>query len=131
MLPEVHVNLDRPTIQHIYQLFLPLVPGGALVIGLLATHPCFCPLAGANGLVYYSRIAVMVFIAYITGLMLYAVSVFFAAALSQLAGYMCFRVQKWRPSRNNLLISQNRVWRTVAANFLGAQLTPTLPSGGG
>lgn len=49
MFPEVHVTLDRPTINHIYQLFLPLVPGGTLVIGLRFTHPRFSEIVHAYG----------------------------------------------------------------------------------
>jgi hypothetical protein len=129
LLPDVHVNLDRPTIQHIYQLFLPLVPGGALVIGLLSAHPdWFGRFGAASGVGYYSRIAGIIFLAYAVGLMLFLLSVHFGALLTYYLGNLCARSPKLRPIRTNLSISQNRVWRTVAAEFLGKQLAPTPPA---
>ncbi len=128
MLPEVHVNLDRPAIQHIYQLFLPFVPGGTLVTGLILAHPRFSPLASATSFGRYSRITVAAFAAYIAGLMLYALSVYFGAILSAVASNLWFKIPKWRPFRNNIVISQNRVWRTVAARFLDNPLTPAPPA---
>jgi hypothetical protein len=127
MFPDVHVNLDRPTIQHIYQLFLPFVPGFTLVIGLGVAHPNFASHMAAIGLGYYSRIVVMVFIAYAVGLILHAASLYFGATVSLSMTALYSKVPKWRPFRNNLVISQNRVWRTVAATFLGNQLIPKLP----
>jgi hypothetical protein len=128
MFPEVHITLDRPTINHIYQLFLPFVPGGTLVIGLRLTNPRFSGIVATAGLGRYSRAAVVVFAAYATGLMLYALSVHFAALLSTVAVSLVFKNQRTRPSRDNALISKNPVWRTVAAAFLGDKLIPTVPS---
>jgi len=128
MLPEVHVTLDRPTIQHIYQLFLPFVPGCTLVVGLALAHHSLSPLGAATTLGRYSRIGVAAFGAYITGLTLYALSFYFGSILSVIASNLCFRVQKCRPFRKNLTTSQNHVWRTVAATFLGNQLTPPPPA---
>lgn len=83
LLPDVHVSLDRPTIQHIYQLFLPLVPGGAFVIGLmLARSDLVAYFAVSSGLGYFSRVAAMVFSAYVAGVLLYALSVHFGSLLS-------------------------------------------------
>ena len=127
MLPEVHINLDRLAIHHIYQVFLPFVPGCTLLIGLLLAHPEFSVLAAVAGLGYYSRLAAVVFVAYAAGLVLYAVSAFFGAALSTSASRLCFTIKRWRPIRDNLVISQNRVWRTVAASFLGNKLPPIPP----
>ena len=130
MLPEVHVNLDRPTIHHIYELFLPLFPGGVLVAGLVVAHPQFSIRAAAVGIGYYSRVAAVVFVAYTAGLILYALSTIFGALLSFLLTNLYFGSAKLRPFRNNRTISQNHVWRTVASTFLGQQLVPPPPATG-
>jgi hypothetical protein len=130
MLPEVHVSLDRPTIQHIHQLFLPLVPGGTLVLGLILTHPHSAALAAVQGLRDYQRIALIVFFSYSAGLILYAASGYFASILSLSVATLYYRILKKTTVRNNLKFSQNRVWRTVAAKFLDTQLAPPPPPGG-
>jgi hypothetical protein len=130
MLPEVHVNLDRPTIHHIYELFLPLFPGGALVVGLVVAHPQFSIRAAAAGIGYYSRVTAVVFVAYAAGLILYALSTLFGALLSFSLTNLYFGNPKLRPVRNNRTISQNHVWRTVAATFLGQPLVPPPPATG-
>ena len=128
LLPDVHVTLDRPTIQHIYQLFLPIVPGGTLVLGFVLVHPhSLGHFAAEQGMGYYSLIAAVVFLSYVAGLMLYALSFYFGAILSTSLNELCRRSPKCRPSRNNSSISQNHVWRTVAAAFLGKQLAPSQP----
>jgi hypothetical protein len=128
MIPDVHVNLDRPTIQHIYQLFMPIVPGGTLVIGFVLVHPDYLARLAASGIGYYSRIAAMVFVAYAVGLLLYALSVHFAFIVNTCLAHVVGRSQKLRPLRNNASISQNHVWRTVANAFLGEQLAPVPPT---
>jgi hypothetical protein len=129
LLPEVHVNLDRPTIQHIYQLFLPIVPGGALVIGYAMAHPQHvkCFVAGM-GIGYYSLIAAAVFIAYVAGLMLFALSIHVGAMFSFWMGWLCGKIPRLLPIRNNVSTSQSHVWRTVAASFLGDELSPKPPT---
>lgn len=127
MLPEVHVSLDRLTIQHIYQYVLPFVPGSTLVIGILWANSLFHGLSGASGLEYLLRIAALAFIAYAVGLMLYALSAIFGSFVSTLTAMVWFSNPKWRPSRDNKTISRNRVWRNVTVNFLGTQLTPRPP----
>lgn len=131
LLPDVHVNLDRPTIQHIYQLFVPLVPGGAFVTGFVLARPdCLAYFAAASGLGYYSRIAAMIFVAYVAGLLLYALSVHFGSILSLCVSYLVGRNEKLRPTRINTSTSQTRTWRSVASTFLGEQLVPPPPDGG-
>jgi hypothetical protein len=93
-----------------------------------ATTTVFSGLMEATGLDRYSRVGIMVFAAYATGLMLYALSVHFGAILSTAVSSLFFALPKLRPFRNNLAISQNPVWRTVAATFLGSKLTPAAPS---
>lgn len=129
LLPDLHVNLDRPTIQHIYQLFLPIVPGGTLVVGLLLARPNYLrQLGAASGVGYYLLLATTVFVAYAAGLMLYTLSVHFGMIASMCAINISGRNPKFRPLRNNMSISQNHVWRTVAAEFLGKELAPTIPA---
>lgn len=120
LLPDVHVNLDRPTIQHIYQLFLPIIPGGALVIGLLLTHPDYMTHFAV------AQIIGTVFVAYAAGLMLFVLSTHFAGMLSLSVAVHCNKNPKRRPSRENMSISQNFVWRRVATAFLGDKLAPPL-----
>ena len=129
LLPDVHVNLDRPTIQHIHQLFLPFVPGGSLVVGFALTHPEYLGYFGAASAVgYFSRVTAVVFVAYVAGLMLFALSVHFGALFSAVLSDLSGRSPKLRPFRKNQLISQNRVWRTVANAFLGDGLAPDPPT---
>jgi hypothetical protein len=130
LLPEVHVSLDRPTIQHIYQLFLPFFPGGTLILGLALARPdSLAYFAASRGIGYYSLIVAAVFLAYVAGLMLYSLSLNFGAILSTILNQLCWTSTKCRPTRNNATTSQNHVWRTVAAAFLGKQLTPSSPAG--
>ena len=129
LLPEVRLNLDRPTIQHIYELFLPIIPGGTLVMGLLSARPeWLVHLGAASGVGYYSRIAGIVFLAYVAGLMLFVLSIHVGGLLMGALNEIYSRSPKLRPVRINLSISQNRVWRTVADAFLGKQLAPTPPA---
>ena len=39
MLPEIHFNFGQVTFERIYQVFLPLIPGGTLVGGLVLAYP--------------------------------------------------------------------------------------------
>jgi len=124
MLPEVHVSLDRLAIQHIYQLFLPLVPGGTLVIGLCVAYQS--PLASPSVFAYLGRVAAVCFFAFAVGLMLTAVSTICSGVAVGVVQAIVFRNPRLRPSRSNRPISQNPLWRTVAAAFLD-KLAPTPP----
>jgi hypothetical protein len=131
MMPAVHVALDRPAIHHIYEVILPVVPGGILVTGLLFAHPQFSARAATLGIGYYTRVSVAGLFAYAVGLLLFAWSNHFGVLVSTAAAAFYFRKGKHPPKgRGNRIVSQNHVWRTAAANVLGDRLAPSPPSTG-
>src|SRR5216684_3619191 len=92
LLPDVHVNLDRPTFenayQRAYQIVLPLIPGWTLAGGFVfANHHLAYGVAASLGLGRYSRVAVFLCSVYVAGLVLYgfglAVMVIWSIALTR------------------------------------------------
>ncbi len=127
LLPEVHVNLGQVTFERIYQIFLPLIPGGTLVGGLLLTHPEFAShTTSILGLGRYSRMGFAIFTVYIVGLALYGVSVSVAGTFTWIAALTIGK--RIGMLRDNLALSQRPVWRKLAAGFLGNGLVPSLPT---
>jgi hypothetical protein len=126
LLPDVHVNLGQVTFERIYQIFLPLIPGGSLIGGLLLAHPDFMfRVTTAFGLGRFSRIGVLVFAVYVTGLVLYGVSQWVVGICSWIG--LLTVSKRWPPMRDNLALSKRPAWRRLAAGFLGDALTPSLP----
>ncbi len=126
LLPEIHVNFDQFTFERFYQIFLPLIPGGTLVGGLIFAHPGpVNTVAVTLGLGRYSRVAVFLCAVYIVGLVLYGFSVVIAGNWSLLLAYAVGA--RWSQGRPNEQASKNFVWRQVAAEFLGEALTPPNP----
>ena len=125
LIPDVHLNFGQVTFERIYQIFLPLVPGGTLVGGLMLANPGKAhTVATTLGLGPYSRFALLACAVYIVGLVLYgfsvAVTAWFSILLSSLVG-------RWWPSiRKNETSSRSTMWRRVAAQLLGT-LTPPAP----
>ena len=127
LLPEVHVNFGQVTFERIYQIFLPLIPGGTLVGGLLLAHPEFAShTTSVLGLGRYSRIGLAVFTVYVSGLLLYGVSISVMGTFALVAAFTIGK--KFRAVRDNLALSQRPVWRRLATGFLGNDLVPSLPT---
>lgn len=121
--PEVHVDLGQIKFDRIYQLFLPLIPGGALVGGLLISHPASASaLAISLGLGRYSRFAFLVCAVYIVGLVLYGFSLAVAGNSSLLLTWIVFKMG-FKMLRNDAP-SKNFVWRRVAYTFLAKSFPP-------
>ena len=123
LLPELHVNLGEFSFERVYQLFLPLVPGGALVGGLVLNDPAsLSAKAVAFGIGSYPRVAILVCAAYVTGLALYGVSMLIAGSCTAIVGHVVYK--KWPPRRPNSS-SKSLLFRRVAAQFLGESLIPS------
>ncbi len=130
MLPEVHVNLGQVTFERMYQVFLPLIPGGTLVGGLVLAYPQRVHEAEATlGLGRYSRVAVLVCSVYLVGFILYGFSL---TVSGNCAVFLVNIVYKfWPPKRQNEGPSKSWVWRCVASEFLGQSLSPSLSTAPG
>lgn len=123
LLPEIHVNFGQITFERFYQVFLPLIPGGTLVGGLVLAHPQRVHDMEFNlGLGRYSRVVILVCSVYIAGLILYGISLAISGNCSVfLAGLV---PKLWPPMRPNEAPSKSWVWRCVASEFLGTSLSP-------
>jgi hypothetical protein len=119
LLPEIHVDFGQLTFERIYQVLLPLIPGGTLVGGLVLTYP---QRVHDLGLGRYSRVAVIVCSAYIAGVILYGFSVTVTGNCTIL--FATLLSKRSPPLRPNLVPSQSWVWRCVAGEFLGQSLSP-------
>lgn len=127
LLPEIHVNFGQLALERIYQLFLPLIPGGTLVGGLVLAHPAASnTMAATLGLGRYSRVGLLVLIVYIVGWLLHGFSIFVTGNCSALLGYIVGK--KWPPKRENEVPSKSFIFRRVASEFLGTALTPSPPA---
>jgi hypothetical protein len=123
LLPEIHVNVGQLTFERIYQIFLPVIPGSTLVGGLMFAHPTSAhAVVAALDLGRYSRLAVLLSIVYIVGLLLYGFSVFVTGNCSVILSYLIGK--KFPPKRQNETPSQSFIFRRVASEFLGNSLTP-------
>lgn len=126
MMPQIHFNFGPTSFDHFYQAFLPLIPGGVFTGGLLIAHPQLAlSLRNALGVSPYVSLAALVFVAYVVGFVLSALSAILTGVVSGIAQGVVFR--SWTPARSSWLLSQCTVWRKVAARFLGDELTPALP----
>jgi len=127
ILPEIHVNLGQVTFERIYQVFLPLIPGGTLVGGLVLAYPQRVHDAEVTlGLGSYSRTAVFLCSIYLAGFILYGFSLTISGNFSVLLANIVPKV--WLPGRPNEGASKSWVWRCVAQEFLGQSLSPPPPA---
>lgn len=125
LLPEIHVDLNQVTFERVYQLFLPLMPGGALVGGLVFAHPDKASAVVLTlGLGQYSRFVFFFFCVYAVGLMLYGFSMVITGNCSMLLSHVVGKVVS--PKRPNEVSAKSTIWRRVATEFLGT-LTPVSP----
>lgn len=126
MTPQFHFNFGPTSFDRVYQLSLPLIPGGLFVGGLLVARPGLA-LSVRNALGFGESVGfiVLVFVAYTVGFVLFAASGLLAGIVSGITQGFVFR--SWTPTRWSFLLSQATVWRQVATEFLG-KLAPTLPS---
>src|SRR5882757_6740247 len=118
MLPEIHVNFGPVTFERIYQIFLPLIPGGTLVGGLILAYPQRVHDAEVTiGLGRYSRVAVLACSIYLVGFILYGFSLMISANCTVFLSNIVYKF--WPPNRPNEAASKSWVWRRVASEFLG------------
>jgi hypothetical protein len=123
MLPEIRVDFGPVTFERIYQIFLPLIPGGTLVGGLVLAHPQRVhDIELTLGLGRYSRIAILVCSIYLVGFILYGFSLMISGNCAVLFANVVPKL--WPPVRPNEAPSKSWVWRCVAAEFLGQSLSP-------
>ena len=124
MLPEIHVNFGPVTFERIYQIFLPLIPGGTLVGGLILAYPQRVHDAEVTiGLGRYSRVAVLACSIYLVGFILYGFSLMISANCTVFLSNIVYKF--WPPNRPNEAASKSWVWRRVASEFLGPSLSPS------
>jgi len=124
MLPEIRVDFGQVTFERIYQVFLPLVPGGTLVGGLVFSYPQRVhDLEATLGLGRYSRVALLICSVYLVGFILYGFSLMISGNFMVLLGSVVYKF--WPPNRPNEGPSKSWVWRRVAAEFLGQSLSPS------
>jgi len=131
LLPEIHFNFGQITFERIYQIFLPLVPGSALVGGLVLAHPDRAnAMAATLGVGRYTRIAVLLCGVYIVGLVLYGFSMAITGGVSILLPWFLNKIKRPLPIRQNETPAKSTIWRRVAAEFLGslAPLPPPAPA---
>jgi len=127
LLPEIHVNFDQLTFERVYQVFLPLVPGGTLVGGLILAYPQrIRDVEATLGLGRYSRVVVLISSIYLVGFILYG----FSLAISGNCSLFLANIvpKAWMPGRPNDGPSKSWVWRCVAREFLGQSLSPPPPA---
>src|SRR6202044_1809422 len=110
MQPSLGIDFGKVSFHRFYQLFLPFLPGGTLVLGLVLAYPdCFHRAKLTLEMGHYSRLAMLFFGSYGAGLLLYG----FALAVSticQLIGWAAI-TKLWPPTRNNLDFSKRVAWR--------------------
>lgn len=136
LLPDVHVNLGQVTFARIYQIFLPLVPGSALVGGLIFAHPQIAQAITITlGLGRYSRVGALICCVYVVGLVLYGFSVaitgYCTLLLGILLGWLVSKRKLLPIRRNNDTPAKSIIWRRVATEFLGTltpQVVPNAPA---
>ncbi len=126
MTPQFHFNFGPTSFDRAYQFSLPLIPGGLFIGGLLMAHPGLAlSVRNALGLGENVGFAVLVFVAYTTGFVLFAASGILTGIVSGITQGLVFR--SWTPKGWSWLLSQSTIWRQVATAFLGKALAPASP----
>jgi hypothetical protein len=125
MLAQIHFNFGPTAFDRIYQLSLPLVPGGVFTGGLLLARPGLgLSLRNAITINPYLGVTAVAFTAYLTGFLFFGISAMVTSVVSGVTEGLVFRA--WMPLRASYSLSQCTIWRQVAAKFLG-ELAPALP----
>ncbi len=118
LLPKL--DFHRLSYPRVFQVLSPLLPGGALVLGLLVGRPSLAGMLNLenrpNG---YLTIILLTFAAYVCGYVLIHGS---SAISHMVAGAIIFS-QKTPPLVSEVF-SKNIAWRTAAGRFLGPELAP-------
>jgi len=128
MIPQIHFNFGPTSVDKLYQILLPLVPGSIVVAGTLVLRPSLrSQLAGIHDPNSYVWLGILVFCAYVVGYILFALSGTVAGLIS---GGLLLVFNFWNPERPNFLNSQRPIWRRVSAQFLGnlAPVEPQMPA---
>jgi hypothetical protein len=127
MFPQIYFNFGSTSVDKLYQILLPLVPGSIVVAGTLVLRPSLrSQLAGIHDPNSYAWIGILIFCGYVVGYILYALSGTVAGLIS---GGLVLVFNFWNPERPNFLLSQRPIWRRVSAQFLGdlAPVEPQIP----
>jgi hypothetical protein len=127
MFPQIHFNFGPTSVDKLYQILLPLVPGSVVVAGALVLNPSLRgQLTGIHDANSYVWIGILIFCSYVVGYILYAFS---GTATGLISGGLLLVFNFWNPERPNFLLSQRTIWRRVSAQFLGdlAPVEPQMP----
>lgn len=111
--------------EKVYQLLVPLIPGGAFLLCIALVHKGSVSYFTALG-PQYVQILLLAVGAYVLGFLLYFLSMTLSAIFA-----LCFlwlSVVRPKKQRQNLAVSRLPIWRGVAAEFLGPNLTPQPPA---
>jgi len=130
MQPTLGIDFGKVSFHRFYQLFLPFLPGGTLLIGLVLAYPDFFRrMMAAPGLGRYSQVSALAFGSYVVGLFLYGFSYSLCSLLERVG--FALVVKLFPPYRNNIELSKRHAWRRAAANLLGPDVIPRWPGTGG
>jgi hypothetical protein len=127
VLPQIHFNFGPTSVDKLYQIALPLIPGSIVVAGTFVLKPS---LRSQFAAIYdphsYVWLGILILSAYVVGYLLYALSGTVAGLVS---GGLLLVFNYWKPERPNFLLSQRPIWRKVGAQFLGnlAPVEPQMP----
>jgi hypothetical protein len=124
MFPQIHFNFGPTSVDKLYQIALPLIPGSLVVAGTFVLRPSLrSQLVAIYDPHSYVWLGILIFCAYVVGYILYALSGTVAGLIS---GGLLLVFNVWNPERPNFLLSQRPIWRRVCAQFLG-ELAPVEP----
>ena len=127
MFPQIHLNFGPTSVDKLYQIALPLIPGSLVVAGTLVLRPSLrSQLAPIYDPHSYVWLGILILCAYVVGYILYALSGTMAGLVSGGLYVLVFHFWK-NPERPNFMLSQQATWRKVAAEFLGKSLAPAEP----
>jgi hypothetical protein len=125
MYPPLQVSVGRLSYNRAYQLLIPFLPGGTLVLLLMLRRPYLISHGSAElGLGHFGLAAALIFGAYVAGFILQFLSTGVQAAIS--FAFWSQRRRKYH-HRDYPELAKSRVWRSIATQFLGEKLTPPTP----
>jgi len=125
MFPQIHLNFGPTSVDKLYQIAVPLIPGSLVVAGTFLLRPSLRSQLAAifdpHSSVWFGTLLLCT---YVVGYILYALS---GTAAGFVSGGLLLVFNFWNPERPNFLLSQRPIWRKVAGEFLGKTLAPAEP----